>query len=238
MNTFYKFPTTPHLCFLSDRHTRDDKLLSEKEVSDFLSNEIIIEEKIDGANLGIHFSSNGTLYAQNRGHFLIEPFEGQWRPLKNWIDVHIDDLFDVLEDKRILFGEWCYAKHSIFYDKLPDWFVAFDIFDIEEKRYFSVKRRNQLLEGKSFATVPFIGEGKFELKELKELHFKSVFGKGECEGIYLRLDDGDWLRMRAKIVHSSFTQTIGEHWSKMQLTPNHLYYQTSPVIAEDIRTMR
>lgn len=35
----------------------------------------------------------------------------------------------------ILFGEWCYAKHSIGYSALPGYFVAFDIFIKSEKKY-------------------------------------------------------------------------------------------------------
>ena len=38
-------------------------------------------------------------------------------------------LFEILSEKFILFGEWCYAQHSIFYDRLPDWFLGFDIYD-------------------------------------------------------------------------------------------------------------
>ena len=31
-----------------------------------------------------------------------------------------------LGDRLILFGEWCAAQHSLDYETLPDWFLAFD----------------------------------------------------------------------------------------------------------------
>ena len=38
---------------------------------------------------------------------------------------------------RILYGEWLCARHTVAYDKLPDWFVAFDIFDVPAGRFLS-----------------------------------------------------------------------------------------------------
>jgi hypothetical protein len=29
---------------------------------------------------------------------------------------------------QILFGEWCATRHSLSYDKLPDWFIAYDLY--------------------------------------------------------------------------------------------------------------
>lgn len=48
---FFKFPSTPHLIMLSGMDIRSDKVLSESERSAFLQHNLVIEEKIDGANL-------------------------------------------------------------------------------------------------------------------------------------------------------------------------------------------
>ena len=45
---------------------------------------------------------------------------------------------------RVLYGEWLCARHTVAYDKLPDWFVAFDIFDVPAGRFLS---RRVLLAG-------------------------------------------------------------------------------------------
>ena len=106
---FFKFPTTPHIIFASSNMARADKLLEAKKKDILLSNVVTIEEKIDGANLGISFGQSGDLLLQNRGQYLLPPFSGQWRMLSDWVATHQEKLFDVLEGRYVLFGEWCYA---------------------------------------------------------------------------------------------------------------------------------
>ena len=55
MNSFFKFPSTPHLAVLENSNIRDDKVLSKEERELFLQHNVYVEEKIDGANLGISF---------------------------------------------------------------------------------------------------------------------------------------------------------------------------------------
>ena len=45
----------------------------------------------------------------------------------------------------ILYGEWCYAKHTVPYDALPDWFLGFDIFEVASHRFWPADRRNEWL---------------------------------------------------------------------------------------------
>lgn len=221
MRDFFKFPSTLHLAALRNNDVRDDKCFSDVERELFLSHEITIEEKIDGANLGISFDSNGDTFFQNRGSAVTE-FSGQWKKLRNWYLQHSDFLFDSLSDRYILFGEWCYAKHSVFYDSLPDLFVAFDVFDKKAERFFSVRRRNAFLNESGIFSVPFIAEGRFSFEQLKNMTFTSHFGHENAEGIYCRIDEGDWLRQRAKLVRPAFRQTIKEHWSHQAICLNQI----------------
>lgn len=223
-NPFFKFPSTPHLLFSSSQLTRDDKLLPVESREILLSEDVTIEEKIDGANLGISFSPAGDVLFQNRGQYLIQPYLGQWEHLPRWFAAHQDELFDVLEDKYILFGEWCYAKHSIPYFSLPDWFIAFDIFDIQEQRFLSVHRRNDIVKKLGLATVPLIRYGKFSLSDIPHLLSKSAYGDYPCEGLYFRFDEDGWLSIRAKYVRETFSQVIEQHWSKKSLQKNNVVY--------------
>ncbi|NQU64128.1 MAG: hypothetical protein HQ517_07580 [SAR324 cluster bacterium] len=50
---FFKFLSTPHLLTLAGVDIQGDKVLSESERNDFLLHELVIEEKLDGANLGL-----------------------------------------------------------------------------------------------------------------------------------------------------------------------------------------
>ncbi|RMD78106.1 MAG: DNA ligase, partial [Lentisphaerae bacterium] len=124
---------------------RGDKVLTESERDAFLTHEVTVEEKVDGANLGLSFDANGNVRAQNRGAYLHLPGSGQWKKLGEWLALHTDILFEHLFDRYILFGEWCYAQHSIFYENLPDWFLAFDVYDREAGRFLSTMHRDRFL---------------------------------------------------------------------------------------------
>ena len=49
---------------------------------------------------------------------------------------HNDSLYEILDQDTILFGEWLYAKHSISYNNLPDYFLAFDLYN--KKKSYSI----------------------------------------------------------------------------------------------------
>ena len=58
-----------------------------------------------------------------RAHHVTAQTHAQFAPLDAWIDAHRTDLCALLGDaphRRILFGEWVRAKHSIAYHRLPD----------------------------------------------------------------------------------------------------------------------
>ena len=126
-NDFVKYPRTPHL--FGSRGTSDDKHLGERESLAFLADEsLIVEEKIDGTNVGIHFAG-GELMLQCRGHQITEGMHPQYDLFKQWTIVKRGVLEEVLRDRFIMYGEWMYARHSIHYLELPHFFFEFDIFD-------------------------------------------------------------------------------------------------------------
>ena len=219
---FFKFPSTPHLTTLSGVDVRGDKVLTGQQRKDFLAHEILVEEKVDGANLGISFDSDANIRVQNRGAYLDLPGRGQWKKLADWLALRTDALFECLVDRYILFGEWCFAMHSICYDSLPDWFLAFDIYDRASERFLASGRRDDFLGIMSVSTVPRLGSGHYCLSELEQLLSQSQLTDGSAEGLYLRVEHGGWLQERAKLVRPEFVQTITQHWSRAEIKPNRL----------------
>lgn len=221
---FFRFPHTPHLSWLGQGAPRDDKVLSPSEAEVLLSKPLIVEEKVDGANIGISISVFGELQVQNRGQYLMEPYDGQFEKLNVWLLPRYDDLFDALGADLILFGEWCAARHSIGYERLPDWFLVFDVYDQQAKRFFSTKRRNELARQLGLRTVPQLAQGRFTLSQLKaQLDVQpSQYYDGPMEGIVMRTEQGNWLKARAKLVSARFTQNIDEHWRKRTIQWNRL----------------
>ena len=219
---FFKYPSTPHLALLENLSVRGDKVMSKSECDELLRHELVIEEKVDGANLGISFDSDGNIRAQNRGDYLRLPGSGQWKSLGGWIAPRADTFFDILNDRYILFGEWCYAQHSVKYERLPDWFLGFDVFDKQAGNFLAVSRRDELFRKTRVEQVPFIARGCFTFVEIKSFLARSMLGDQPAEGICIRYESAGWLLNRAKLVRHSFIQEMEQHWSRSEIKKNRL----------------
>jgi hypothetical protein len=229
MSGFFRFPHTPHIAWLAPGQPRDDKVLTPLEVSALLAAEVVVEEKVDGANLGFSVDGEGTLRAQNRGTFLdSDAPQGQWKPLKRWLATRRETLVEALSPNLMLFGEWCYAVHSVRYTGLPDWFLAFDVYDRESNACWSVDRRNELAERLGIVTVPELGRGRYDLAGIAALLGQSRLTDGPVEGLYVRREEGGQLLARAKLVRAEFVQAIEVHWSKRALEKNQLRGVATP----------
>jgi len=229
MTAFFRFPHTPHIAWLGEGRPRNDKVLAPHEVRELLSHEVLVEEKVDGANLGFSVDEHGVLRAQSRGSYVsLDGGRGQWRPLKRWLALRSHDLAEALFPDLVLFGEWCYAVHSVRYTRLPDWFLAFDVYDRARGEFWSAERRNTLAAKLGLAVVPALGSGRFDLAGLRALLGGSRLTDGPAEGLYLRREAAGLLVARAKLVRREFVQAINEHWSKRALQTNVL----APVAVE------
>lgn len=224
MTEFFRFPHTPHLAWLGRGTPRDDKVLTDSEARALLAGEVVIEEKVDGANLGISLAADGALRFQNRGQYLHPPYAGQFQRLAAWVSQHQYALIDALTPEQIVFGEWCAARHSVAYDRLPDWFVVFDVYDRTAGRFMSTARRNALAERVGLMAIPELGHGHTTLPALESrlLTERSRYRNGPIEGFVIRRETGEWLSSRAKLVHPEFVQSIGEHWRRRKIEWNRL----------------
>ncbi|GBG25719.1 Pectin acetylesterase 3 [Hondaea fermentalgiana] len=226
---------------LLTRASRDDLLFPVHERSVFVgSDAVIIEEKIDGANLGLYVDADWRIVAQNRAHSVCSETAPQWSSLDRWIEPRKVRLCEALGHRFAVFGEWMYAKHSIHYSRLPDHFIAFDVFDRWMGRFLSVRARNRVLEKaglvsicrvkhKSFSSVCTLEQDVCALLEQTQ----SAYYDGPVEGLVIRRDEevlpyeaetknetGSFLERRAKIVRASFSQGIEDHWTRATLVRN------------------
>ncbi|HHC6506083.1 TPA: RNA ligase family protein [Vibrio parahaemolyticus] len=229
MTDFYRFPSTPHITWLGhEQAPREDKMLSPELVRRLLADEIVVEEKLDGANIGFSLGMGGELLVQNRGQYLTEPYTGQFSKLSKWLAQHAESLIYNLSPNLIIFGEWCAARHSLDYSRLPDLFLMFDVYDRSKKHFWSVSKRDRLAHEIGLSVVPRVGvffsTSLPELENLvKNTPSKFRFGKS-MEGIILRKDSTDLCEIRAKLVRADFTQSIVHHWSKRTIEWNNVDY--------------
>ena len=231
---FIKYPRTPHL--FGGKGTDDDKYLNETDSLALLADDsLIIEEKIDGTNVGIHFAEDGEMVLQCRGHLITEGMHPQYDLFKQWATVKRYALSERLERRFILFGEWVYARHSIHYRKLTHYFFEFDIFDKSDRAFLSLDQRLSRLEGSGVETVPIVHTGSIKRKELAQLigpsRFDSQFEHPQTartdnlmEGLYLRTETDGRVTGRAKFVRPEFVEKIKQstHWQHRAMVPNEL----------------
>lgn len=231
---FVKYPRTPHL--FGSKGTEDDKHLNEADSNEFIADEsLIVEEKIDGTNVGIHFSDDGQVVLQCRGHLITEGMHPQYDLFKQWTVVKSDVLEERLEQRYILFGEWVYARHSIYYRQLTHYFFEFDIYDKEGEAFLDLDQRLKLLEDTGIETVPVVHRGVLKRTQLEPLigasQFDSQFENPDTnetdslmEGLYFRTEADGVVTGRAKFVRPEFVEKIKQstHWQQQVMVPNEL----------------
>lgn len=159
-----KYPRTPHV--EGSRLQAGDEDLSQIPFDEIAGKHLVIEEKIDGANTALSFDADGNLLLQSRGHYLRGGYrEKHYNLFKQWAGIHRDAFWDVLGSRYIMYGEWMYAKHTIFYDALPHYFMEFDILDRETGRFLDTHSRRALTKNLPIASVPVLAEGEFQSRE-------------------------------------------------------------------------
>jgi hypothetical protein len=114
------------------------------------------------------------------------------------------------------------------YEKLPDVFLVFDLYDLHEQRFVSWARLCEIVAPTSLRLVPFIGHqtltSRAELLALLDTHSQIGAQTTFVEGVVLRIEDGAALCERAKIVRPDFVQNIDEHWTKQGLVKNTVLF--------------
>lgn len=213
-----KFPRTAHALNLGAA-TRDDKVLPLSDLNHWINQRcrLLIEEKVDGANIGFHIrGSDHRIIAQNRSHYISSHYHPQFAPLDKWIAKHTEDLWELLEpDRTILYGEWLYATHSVYYDALPDYFIAYDLYDVVTKTFLPREELAVRIARTKLHQVPLIYEGIVESQDhLRALvNGTSEYGAPKREGIVIRLCDENKVVARAKLVRPDFIAG-NERWNR------------------------
>jgi len=137
----YNSPQDISHCMRQDTSGIDFSILN----NSCTAHNIIIEEKMDGIGLGIYFEQE-QIYVQQRGHsFSLDNLPWQMKNFALWVNHHLDELYYILQDKYVLFGEWLEHKHTVFYDNLPQWFIEYDIYDRKNQQFLSTEARIKLL---------------------------------------------------------------------------------------------
>ena len=241
MNTDYrmiKYPRTPHI--EGSRLQPGDEDLSQVPFSAIAGRHLVIEEKIDGANSALSFDPAGQLLLQSRGHYLTGGYrERHYNLFKQWATVHRQTFWKVLGCRYVMYGEWMYAKHSIFYDALPHYFMEFDILDRETDRFLDTPSRREITKQLPVCSAAVLAEGTYRrmeeilpllsvshyitkdhLENLREAALRENLDPDRMsretdrsdtmEGLYIKVEEDGRVVQRVKFVRPSFLQTVEE----------------------------
>ncbi len=241
-----RYPRTHHL--EGSRLQPGDHDLEQVPLATLRGRTCVIEEKLDGANAGISLGDDGRLRLQSRGHVLVGGGrERHFDLFKQWAHAHAAALTERLVPGMTIYGEWLYAKHTIFYDELPHYFLEFDIRDAGGT-FWSTARRREHLAGVPLRAVPVLWEGLVEKPEklpalVTEALYKSprwrdrlaataelagvererAFAETDptalAEGLYIKVEEAGAVVARYKWVRASFLSAVVESGSHWLTRP-------------------
>lgn len=139
-----------------------------KGIFDNVDDEIVIEEKVDGANFRFMIKDGEVIFG-SRTQQLTEDKEHKFQKNFNRCIVYIQECFNKLDEDtkkhsegKIFYGE-CMTKHSINYDwEHTPVFLGFDIYAISSDTYLRQKNKTNLFAAWNLSVVPLIWVGKIK----------------------------------------------------------------------------
>jgi hypothetical protein len=161
----------------------------------------------------------------NKGFVKNTPAKKQFTPVWNWA-VQNRAKFDRIMDlgPYSVYGEWMVGMHGIRYNRLPDWFIAYDVYDYEKHHFLGRNIARSMLTEYGFSVPPVLSTASF--KNPEEIHPLTEScclwaSDQRVEGIYIRIGD-DTITHRFKMVRSDFARGLPEFGGDGKLIKNQL----------------
>jgi atypical dual specificity phosphatase len=222
------FPKTAHLPHKPNTD-KLDKVATPQEVAVVFTGQINVEEKIDGSSCGMVLH-DGEPLIRNRDHILRKGYHKktaakmQFASVWNWFYDN-KNKFECLAElgKYSVFGEWMVAQHGIAYTRLPAWFIAYDLYDYEKRRWVDpVTAAIHLCDaGFAMPVLRYRGTGLDGYAELEKwANLPAEWADEKAEGVYVKAYDADQVTHRFKMVREDFVR--GALWHPKVLTKNRL----------------
>ncbi len=197
---------------------------------------IVIQEKIDGANIAIRYDSESDMViGQSRNNLLSEDsdFNGfiEW---KNKLDKNL--VKTVLGDNLVLYGEWL-VPHRVIYpkDRYKNAYF-YDVYDAETESYLPQDKVKVIVTALNLIYVPVFYEGEFiSWEHCKQFVGQTQLGCETGEGVVVknitRLNKADIFYL--KLVHEKFMEIKIPKWDGSLKTQHRT---ESEMLAETIIT--
>ena len=174
---------------------------------------------MDGANTGI-IRTKDAFRLQKRGSLVDASEHFQFNFFKAWSQQNYDKLMQIPQN-MVLYGELMICTHTVFYDMLPDWFMAFALYDKKNNEYCHRDELVELCDMVGLQYVPEIHRGAGYHKDglFDLIPDPATYGHMPAEGLVV------WnykANMRGKVVRAEFQKAMDEddHWDKGPIRKN------------------
>ena len=201
-----KYPRTPHLSW-SPGATSDD--VHHVNLQQFIGRQVVVTEKMDGENT--------TLY---RDDMHARSIDGRYHPSRAWVKALQANIgYQIPHGWRIC-GENLYAQHSIAYNELASYFLAFSVWD-DNNNCLSWADTQVFLTSLGLSSPKVIYQGQWCEKTIRNIELDL----SKQEGYVVRLADTfnyrDFKSSVAKWVRPNHV-TSDKHWMHQQIIANKL----------------
>lgn len=208
---YYKYPKTPHVPW-SPGATNDDKII--QDLSPFEGKHVVVTLKMDGEAT--------TMYPD---HIHARSIDSRDHPSRHWVKALHSSIKHTMPEGLRICGENLFAKHSIYYDDLPSYFMAYSVWSPKE----CLDWHSTLFWTNKFnlEVVPVLWQGDWSYKCNMEELLTALFEpyKDTHEGYVVRTYEEfkyeDFGLYVAKYVRANHVQT-DKHWLNKPIVKNNL----------------
>lgn len=223
------FPKTPHLPHKPNTD-KLDKVATEAEAGVVWTHTINIEEKIDCSSCGMTIH-DGEPLIRSRDHILRKGYHKagsaakmQFASVWGWWYENKDKFVALAAiGPYSVFGEWCVAQHGIHYTRLPDWFIAYDIYDYAQDYWLAPPLARKTLQKLGFMVPSIYWQGQYggDYSTLESYaNADSPWADSKVEGIYVKVYDDMKITHRFKMVREDFVR--GALWNPKEFKKNEM----------------
>lgn len=215
-----KYPRTHHLPWSPGRLTKDERTL--RSTGAFLGRRVVVLTKMDGENFTLYRD-----YAHARAP------EGQHRPWQDWVrNLQAQIGWEIPDGWRIC-GENLYARHTIAYQDLPSYYMAFAMYD-QRNVCLSWGDTAAYAEMLGIPTPPVLYDGIWDEEAIQASFTGKTPYSDDSEGYVVRLyDEFPFSQFRfavAKYVREGFRPVHGGLYQNGRILTNQLAADPSRLV--------
>lgn len=178
----------------------------------WLQDEVLVEEKLDGANVAVWCDDAGYLQVAGRGGPGALDRGRQLGRLRAWAAERADALHALLAAGHAMYGEWLWLEHTLSYTRLPDYLVVLDLWS-PAAGFADADERDRRVKPADLVVPPRLHTGTIcDVERLERLTRRSAFTNGPAEGAVLRREHADGRFDRCKWVRVEFQPRSNEAW--------------------------